>query len=77
MQWFLVKWLAIPTDGRQWTSICGYVWHEVCKVLHKSQEALHILMITGCAPLMYVCHLIRICMHTLVIHLVPQAVYAA
>ena len=62
-----MKWVSVSLYSGQWASIRGYVWHEVCQILDKPEETLHVVLVLRCAPFAYTQHLIGVCVYSSVI----------
>ena len=70
-----MEWVSVPLYSGYWAGIRGYVWHEVCQILHKSEESLHVVLVPRRTPFSDTRHFVGIGMYSLVIDYMAEAVH--
>jgi len=66
--------VTIPLDACERCGVCRHVWHELCQVLDKSNKSLYLVQVARLPPLAYPRHFICVCVDTMLIDHVPEAI---
>ena len=71
-----LEWVAIPLDFCQWHDICRNVQHELCLLLHKAHELLHLIQVPWDPSISYPGHLVHIGVYAIVVDDMSKAVHS-
>ena len=66
--------VSIPLDARERCGVHRHIWHELCQVFNESNKSLYLVQVVRFPPLTYPRHFICVCVNTILIDHVPEAI---
>jgi len=69
-----MEWCSVLGHGQEWTGVCSDIGKEIPNIIHKSNEALDIIVFPGSAPLPDTSHLVSVDMDSFLVDYMTKAV---
>ena len=70
-----MEWRPVLCHGQEWPGVSRDIGKEISQVINESNEALDVIVVAGFVPVSDAAKFVRICMNTVLVDNVAQAIY--